>query len=455
MNVVLTLFYFILALFLLVTVHEFGHFIVARWCGVKVLRFSFGFGKVLASWSDRHGTEFAWSLFPLGGYVKMLDEEEGPVASADKHLAFNNQSVWAKIAIAFAGPLFNFLFAFLALWLVWIVGIQSLAPIVDKVLPGSIAAQANLKAQEEIIAFNQHPISSWRDFQYVLMPLMGSTDSVPITVKSMKSGQQSVLMLPLADWKYNGKTPDVLATLGIQPFTPTIPPVVGEVVGESPAAVAGIKTGDEIISVDGKTVTDWLNLLNIIQKNPGQLISIVVKREGNNISLPVKIGIADRHGQSVGLLGVHSKPVNWPSGWLRTHREGPVKALGLAFRQTYELTAASFSLIGRLATGKVSLQGISGPVGIAQGAGESARGGFSYYMSFLALISISLGVLNLLPVPLLDGGHLLYYFMELIRRRPLSPEFKSAGMYFGFVLLMALMVLALTNDIGRLTDGYK
>ena len=253
----LTFFYFILALFLLVTVHEYGHFIVARWCGVKVLRFSFGFGKVLARWHDKQGTEFAWSLFPFGGYVKMLDEEEGPVASAEKHLAFNNQSVWKKIAIAFAGPLFNFLFAFVALWLVLVVGIQSLAPMIDGVIPGSLAAKAGLRARQEIIAFNHQPISSWRDFQYALMPLMGSSESVPVTVKAMKSGEQSLLTLPLTEWQFDGKTPDVLATLGIKPFVPTIPPVVGAVVADSPAAAAGFKVGDEVLSVDGVVMTDW------------------------------------------------------------------------------------------------------------------------------------------------------------------------------------------------------
>lgn len=451
----LTLFYFILALFLLVCVHEYGHFIVARWCGVKVLRFSFGFGKVLARRYDRHGTEFAWSLFPLGGYVKMLDEEEGPVATADKHLAFNNQSVWKKIAIASAGPLFNFLFAFVALWLVLVVGIQSLAPMIEAVSPGSVAAKANLTAQEEIIAFNHQPISSWRDFQYALMPLMGTTEPVPVTVQSMVTGQQSVHMLPLSEWTYDGKSPDVLATLGIKPFVPTIPPVVGTVVEHSAAAAAGFKVGDRIISVDGLMITDWLSLMDLIQKNPGKLMSIVVKRQANEIRLPVNIGMTERHGQNVGILGIQSKRMNWPSGWLRTHREGPIQAVRDAFQQTVQLTVASFSMIGRLATGKISLQGISGPIGIAQGAGESARGGFSYYVSFLALISISLGVLNLLPIPLLDGGHLLYYFMELIRRRPLSPEFKSVGMYLGLAFLMAMMVLALTNDIGRLAHGYQ
>lgn len=455
MNVVLTFFYFLLALFLLVSVHEYGHFIVARWCGVKVLRFSFGFGKVLARWHDKRGTEFVWSLFPLGGYVKMLDEEEGPVAGSEKHLAFNHQSVWAKMAIAFAGPLFNFLFAFVALWLVLVVGIQSLAPMIEGVIPGSIAAKAGLMAQQEIVALNHQPISSWRDVQYALMSLMGTSDAIPVTVKSMVNGEQTFLTLSLAEWQYDGKSLDVLATLGIKPFIPTIPPIVGLVAANSPAEAAGLRLGDEILSIDGNPMTDWFSVQDLIQKNPGKRMSMVVNRQHKATHLIANIGVVDRRGHDVGLLGIQSKPVQWPPGWLRIRREEPIQALGTAFKQTVELTGASFSLIGRLATGKISLQGISGPVGIAQGAGESARGGFSYYVSFLALISISLGVLNLLPIPLLDGGHLLYYVVELIRRRPLSLKFKSAGVYLGFALLMALMMIALTNDIGRLTGVYQ
>ena len=450
MNIVWTLFYFILALLLLVTVHEYGHFIVARWCGVKVLRFSFGFGKVLAHWRDKRGTEYAWSLIPLGGYVKMLDEEEGFVAPAEKHLAFNNQSLWVKIAIASAGPLFNFLFAFCALWLVLVVGIQSFAPMIGRVLPGSIAERGGLQAQEEIIALNDKPIFSWRDFQYALMPLVGSNDTVQITVKSMLNGKQMKRKLELTGWQLDGKKSDVLGTLGIKPFVPAVPPVVNEVFSNSTAKSAGLKVGDIVLKVDGVAITDWLDMLSIIKDNPDKLMTIVVRRDGKEVQLPVKVGKARLDGVEVGVLGVLSKHVDWPAGWLRVQREGPIVALGSALRQTVELTAASFSLVGRLVMGKVSLQGISGPIGIAQGAGESAHSGFSYYMFFLALISISLGVINLLPIPLLDGGHLLYYVLELIRQRPLSAEFKSIGMVVGFTFLIALMILALTNDLGRL-----
>ncbi len=450
MNVIATLFYFLLALLLLVTVHEYGHFLVARLCGVKVLRFSFGFGKVLARCHDKRGTEYAWSLFPLGGYVKMLDEEEGPVAEVDRPMAFNNKSVWVKIAITFAGPLFNFIFAFFALWLVFVVGIQSLAPMIDGVVPESIAARAGLTAQQEIIAFNGQSISSWRDFQYALMPLLGTKEPVSITVKSMINGEQSTHSLELNRWHIDSQHPDLLASVGLKLFVPKVPPIVGEVLEGSPASTAGFNVGDTVLSVDGVAIEDWLNLVDLVKNNPGKLMSVVVMRDGKRQTLPVNVGVSRSDGERVGLLGVRSKKVTLPPGWLRVQKEGVLEASGTALRETIELTRTTFSLIGRLMTGKVSLQGVSGPIGIAEGARESARGGFSYYVSFLALLSISLGVLNLLPIPLLDGGHLLYYFIEIIRRRPLSSEFKSAGIAIGFMFLMALMVLALTNDLGRL-----
>jgi regulator of sigma E protease len=448
------IFYFILALFILVTVHEFGHFIVARWCGVKVLRFSFGFGKVLASWRDRRGTEYAWSLIPLGGYVKMLDEEEGEVSPSEKHLAFNQQSVWAKMAIAFAGPLFNFLFAFFAFWLVLVLGIQSLAPMVDRVIPGSIASQSGFKAGEEIVAFNGSPIKSWRAFQYKLISRIGTQDKVQVDVKSMTTGENATRTLDLAGWSFDGKNKDMLLTLGIKPFVPTIPPLVGEVLPDSPASATGLKTGDVILKADGKPIDDWFDLLEWVKNNPAKLSTIVVRRQGVETSLPVKLGMAQKNGHMIGSLGVRSQQTNWPQGWLRIERSSPIAALKGAFQQTVDLTMTSFVFIGRLATGKLSLHGISGPVGIAQGAGDSAKVGFAYYLSFLALISISLGVLNLLPIPILDGGHLFYYLIELIVRRPLSVQFKSIGMYIGFTFLMALMILALTNDIGRIMDRF-
>ena len=447
-----TLLYFLLALLLLVTVHEYGHFQVARWGGVKVLRFSFGFGTVLARWRDKRGTEYAWSLFPLGGYVKMLDESEGEVPENERHLAFNNQSVWKRIAIVLAGPLFNFIFAFVALWLVLVIGMQSLAPMIDAVQPNSIAAKAGLTAHEEIIAVNHTKINSWRDFQYALMPLVGSNATIKVRVKSLTDGHQREVSLPLAHWTLDDKKPDPLKSLGIEPFIPSIPPIVGEVVADSPAAKAGLQNKDEIVGVDGKPFADWLFLVDYVQTRPDTPISLQIKRDGALLDLVVHTGSLKNKGKTEGFLGVRSQKVNWPEHWLRMEREHPVAALGTAFKQTVQLTKTTFVLMGRLVTGKLGLNSISGPVGIAQGAGDSGRGGLVSYLFFLALVSISLGALNLLPIPMLDGGHLLYYVLEIIQRKPVSDGLKSAGAYVGLLLLFALMFIALTNDIARLTS---
>lgn len=451
MSTLLTLFYFILALLLLIIIHEFGHFIVARYCGVKVLRFSFGLGKVLASWHDKRGTEYAWSLFPLGGYIKMLDESEGAVDESERHLAFNNKSVGTRIAIIIAGPLFNFLFAFVALWLVLVIGIKSLAPMIDDIKPGTIAARAGLTSHQEILSLNNKKIDSWRDFQYALMPYLGANESVTLKVKSLTDHREHTLTLALDGWQMDVKNPDVLNSLGIVPFIPTVPPIIGEVVKASPAQVAGLKIGDTIVSVNGQAITDWFLLVDFVKQHPNQRTKLVVTRVGKHKAYFVDISSQKVNGRLEGVLGVRSQKVDWPLHWLRLQREAPLPALAIAAQQTIELSDATLALIGRLIMGKLPIQSISGPVGIAQGAGESARSGLPYYLSFLALVSISLGVLNLLPIPMLDGGQLLYCLIEMIRRRPIPEAVKSVGIYLGLVLLITIMIIALSNDLSRLT----
>lgn len=447
----LTICYFFLALLLLVIIHETGHFLVARWCGVKVLRFSFGIGKVLAIWRDKRGTEFAFSALPIGGYVKMLDESEGPVSAAERHLTFNAQPVWRQLAIVLAGPLFNFLFAFVALWLVLVIGVKSLAPLIENVKPHSIAAHAGFQPRQEIVAVEDSMVTSWRDFQYAMLSHLGTNDTVRITVLNRPTNQKISLALSLNQWQLDPKQPDMLQSLGIVPFVPVVPAIIGEVLPNSPAQIARLKVGDKIIAVDKKKINDWMALVDLVKANPGRTMIFTYSRDGLIRTSPVHIGSQTEQGPAKGFVGLRSQSITLPPNWLRLQRANPIKALGIALEQTVDLTEASFMLVGRLVTGHLPIQSISGPLGIAQGAGESARSGFVYYLSFLALVSISLGVLNLLPIPMLDGGYLLYYLLECIKRRPLSERFKSATMFFGLGLLIVLTILAVSNDLSRLS----
>lgn len=449
----LTIIYFAIALFLLVTIHEYGHFLAARLCGVKVSRFSFGFGKVLARWHDKKGTEYVWSILPLGGYVKMLDDSVDEVPESERHLAFNNQPLLARVAIVVAGPLFNFLFAFVALWLALIIGIQSLAPMIEKVKPGSPAAAAGFRAKEEILSLDDKPVASWRDVQYAIMPFVGSDEDIPVQVKSLSSGQARTLILPLSSWNLNNKRTDLLGSLGIEPFIPKIPPVVGEVVVDSPSSLAGIEKNDHILQMNGKPFDDWLELVSYVRANPGKKLTLSILRGKQQIAISVMIGSKQTGMKQEGYLGLLSQKIDWPEKWLRFQRQKPLAALATALSQTLEITGTTFSLIGRFISGKLALQHLSGPVGIAQGAGDSGRNGLSAYLFFLALVSISLGVLNLLPIPMLDGGYLLFYFIEFVTRRPLSDTIKSIGLYIGLTLLIIIMVLALHNDISRLFES--
>lgn len=445
-----TALYFILALLLLVTVHEYGHFLVARCCGVKVLRFSFGFGAVLARWHDKRGTEFTWSLIPLGGYVQMLDEENGDVPEHERHLAFNNKSVWARIAIVLAGPVFNFVFAFVALWLVLVIGITSLAPVIDNVTPGSIAAKAGLTKQHEIVAINNHSVTNWRDVQYALALLTGTHNDVAMTVKSLTNFQQSTHVLSLTTWALDSAKPDVLASLGLVPFIPVVPPIIGEVFAQTPAEVAGLQIGDVVTSVNKKPIDDWLTLVAFMKKHPDQQVELGIKRNGQPLVVVIHVSSTINKGITEGYLGVKSQKITMIGDLFRVSRALPLPAMSMAFQQTIDLTRATFATIGRLLTGHLPWQSISGPVGIAQGAGESAHSGLAYYLFFLALVSISLGVMNLLPIPMLDGGHLIYYLIEIISRRPVSNGIKSVCAYFGLGLLVMLMIVALRNDLTRL-----
>ena len=449
----MTTVYFILALLLLVTIHEAGHFLVARWCGVKVLRFSFGFGPVLFAWHDKRGTEFAFSLFPLGGYVKMLDEAHGDVPRDEQQHAFNAKSIGARSAIILAGPAFNFLFAVFAFWLVSVIGMQTLAPIIHEVQAESVAEQAGLKPRQEFVVVAGTPVASWRDVRYALMPYMGAKGNIDVQVVSPGHAAHQRLNLPLGLWSVPEPQVDPLDKLGVTPVVPVIPPHVDEVFPGSPAEKAGLIVDDEIIKIDGHAITDWRELVIYVKNHPDQVITLIRKQGDDTSSVKVKLGHQMNDGTLEGVLGVRSKPGDWPKNMVRMQREGPVDALVTASKQTWLFTESTVVWIGRMLVGDLPLHNLSGPLGIADGAGSSARGGLVYYVSFLALLSIGLGVLNLLPIPMLDGGQLLYCLAELLIGRPLSDRFKAVGVSLGLFFLMALTVIALKNDLVRLTGS--
>lgn len=444
-----TLAYFIIAILLLVVIHELGHFLMARFFNVKVLCFSFGFGKVLARWHDKKNTEYVWSLIPLGGYVRMLDENEMPVAEEEKHLAFNNKPLYARFLIVLAGPLFNFLFAFLMLWLVAVWGSYTLAPIISTVLNPSIAHDAGLKANDEITVVNGKAIQGWRDFQYALIPFIGSDNAINIQVRA-RDNTESSHTASLQSWTIQGTRPDILKSLGIIPFIPKLKPIIGEVVSPSAASTAGLQVNDEIISINGKPYDDWFDILAFIKQHPDKAISMVIKRQQDLQEVKIKLGAVKENGVTQGLLGVRSKPADWAKEWIRYERKNPFAAIGYSLKQTVQLTATTFSLMGRFITGKMPLESISGPVGIAQGAGDSGRSSVVDYLSFLAIVSISLGVLNILPIPMLDGGHLLYFLVEFLTGKTVSVSVKTYGAYVGIFLLLMVTVIALKNDLTRI-----
>jgi len=442
---------FIIAIGLLVSFHEFGHFIVARQCGVKVLRFSIGFGKALWSKKGKSGTEYVIAAIPLGGYVKMLDEAEGEVAPEELAYAFNRKPIWARTLIVLAGPVFNLIFAVFAYWLMFVIGITHMVPILDSVPPQSIAGQAGLQQGDKIIAVGKHKTKSWHDVNLALFPHLGEKGVLKIRALRDRKKQPMIFTLDLKYWKLNIKKPNILKSLGLIPFLPRIPAIVAKVSPNGPAAKAGLQPGDRVIAVGGTTIHHWRNLAEALKPYGDKTVTITIIRQNQQRILT----ITPKQTQSVTgkrqvLIGIRSKPMKLPQELTLKSRYSIIGAWGPAFKKTGHMIALTGSMIYKMVTGQVSVRALSGPVGIAQGAGQSAQLGISYYLAFLGLISISLGIINLLPIPVLDGGHLLYYLIEVIRRKPLSLEAQAMGMQIGIVLLLGLMLMAILNDFIRL-----
>lgn len=441
---------FIGAIGILVTFHEFGHFWVARRLGVKVLRFSVGFGKPLCTWRDKYNTEYVIAAIPLGGYVKMLDEREGEVSAEELPHAFNRQSVWRRFAIVLAGPLFNFLFAILVYWFSYMVGVTGVIPNIGDIRPASIAAHSGLVAGQEIVSVDGTPTSTWASVIKQLMRRIGDQDALQIQVKDRDQKLQSYT-LNLAGWELKGKKPDPLAALGIEPYHPPTVPLIKEVFEDAPAPRAGVLPGDRILSVNGTPIDTWKAFTDRVRVSAHKLMVIEVQRGNKTETIsftPQEKEAAN--GEIVGFAGLITKTAEMPKALTRKEHLSAFEALNAALHKTWDYIAISYKVIGKMIVGDVGLHTLSGPLTIAQGAGISAMGGIQYYLGFLALISISLGVLNLLPIPILDGGHLLYYLIEMVIRKPVSENVQLVGFKLGMFFLIFLMTIAFYNDLMRL-----
>lgn len=443
---------FVVALGLLVVVHEFGHFIVARMCGVKVLRFAVGFGNVL--WSRRYGpdqTEWALCAIPLGGYVKMLDEREGPVDPAELSRAFTQQSLGRRSLIVLAGPVANLLLAILLYWGLFMHGIEELRPVLAAPTVETAAEQAGVQAGDLVLAVNDREVRSWEELRWELLQDLADKRETRLQVRR-KDGSHELLSLATHELGIDALDKDPIRLLGLSIEPPPLPAVIGKVLPKAPAERAGLRDGDRIMAIDGTPVTLWSEVAKAARAAPGKPLSLEIERAGKRIEVSVVPDVIEDKsgGKPIGRIGF--SPRDEPAmrdAMFTLVAYAPGAAISKAIAQTWETSVFTLRMIGRMLTGELSLKNLSGPITIADVAGQSVQIGIPYYIKFLALISISIGVLNLLPIPVLDGGHLMYYLAEFLRGKPLPERVFAIGQRIGLTLLLLMMGVALFNDLNR------
>ncbi|MCH7370401.1 sigma E protease regulator RseP [Aeromonas sp. MR16] len=440
---------FVVALGLLVAVHEFGHFWVARRCGVKVERFSIGFGKAIWRRIGKDGTEYVLALIPLGGYVKMLDGRVDELKPGEEAQAFNHKSVWARMAIVAAGPMANFLFALFAFWLMFMIGVPSVKPVIDEVRPASIVAQAGVLPSMEIVGVGDEETGDWEAVTYALISHLGD-DSVRLKLKAADTSYVVDKTLELGDWKFDPEKESPIGSLGIVPLGGKVLPVVEAIVPNSASEKAGLQVGDRIKRVGEQEITEWTQFVLRVQQSPEQPLQVMVERGGSDLTLTLLPDAKKVRGQLVGFVGLSPQLVPLPDEYRVLLQYGPLQALWHGAQKTWSLTTLTFDMIGKLIGGIVSLDNLSGPISIAKGAGSSADYGLVYFLGFLALISVNLGIINLFPLPVLDGGHLVYFLIEAVTGKPVPEKIQEVGFRIGAAILMLLMGIALFNDFARL-----
>jgi regulator of sigma E protease len=450
-SILFTIASFLVALGILITVHEFGHFWVARKLGVKVLRFSIGFGRPLWKRNGRvDGTEYVLAAIPLGGYVKMLDEREAPVAEEERGRAFNRQSLGVRSAIVVAGPLFNFLFAILAFWVIYVAGDTGLKPLIGEVDQGSIAAEAGFKPDDQIVSVGAQPTTTWEGVVYALLSESLDQSKVPIRVKD-EAGKELVHWLNtqgLQDLAENGQ---LLHNIGMTPKRPILPPVIGELLPGEPAEQAGLEPGDLLLTADDAPLESWSDWVEYVRERPGRSINLEIERGGRLRYVELTpASVSDEDGKTVGRIGASVRvPPDLMDDYRAEIRYGPMAAVGHSLQKTWDLSVLMLRMLGKMVMGEVSVKNLSGPISIADSAGKSASYGAIYFIKFLAVVSISLGVLNLMPIPVLDGGHLFFFLIEAVKGGPLSERFMEQGQKIGMLILLVIMGLAFYVDLNR------
>jgi regulator of sigma E protease len=454
MNLIWHALWFVVAVSLLVTVHEYGHYWVARRLGFKVLRFSVGFGKPLLSrvaGPDR--TEYVVAAIPLGGYVKLLDEREGPVPTAELPRSFTRKPPWQRILVLLAGPAFNIAFAIIVLWgMFWANGITELKPVVGDIMQGSVAAQGGLRTGDEILTLNGQPVVGQRDVMFDLLDAVSSSGEVAVTVRG-RDGTTRAANLNVPDRSERVRLTEpaaLLKGLGFEFWLPPIPAVLGEVQEGGPAAHAGLKAGDRIVAIQGQPVNDFRDIANRVGAHPGEPLSITYRRAGSETTVRVTVASEDVGGKRVGRIHVAQVPgITYPDSMMLQIQLAPGAALERASQEAWSMTAIQGRLFWRMVLGQFSMKNLNGPLSIAEYAGDSAEAGVASFLGFLVLISLSLGFLNLLPIPILDGGQIVFQLVEWLKGSPLSERAQAFGQQVGIALLIVLMGVALFNDIAR------
>ncbi len=443
---------FIIALGILVAVHEFGHFWVARKCGVKVEKFSIGFGKALWTKRGADGTEYSVSVIPLGGYVKMLDGRVDDVPPAMQKQAFDKKPLWQRTAIVSAGPVFNFLFAIIVYWLIFLIGISTVKPIVGDVTPNSIAAQAGIESGMELTSVSGIKTTDWGAVSMRIASHIGDEQMTVTVISPGDSGVEETKILDISAWSFDPEEDSVIMnSLGFMPYRPGALTTVSLVSDGSAAEQAGFKAGDKIVSIDGEVIQNWEQVVETISLSPGIEMTVSVERDGSLIRLVLNPATRELDGgRVIGFAGLAPEFEEWPQQYRINLQYGVIDSVGKSIDKTGQVIALTFSMLKKLIVGDVGIDNLSGPISIAKGAGATAEYGLVHFLGFLALISINLGIINLMPLPVLDGGHLLFYAIEAIIRRPVPEKVQEIGFRIGGVIIFSLMTIAVFNDFMRL-----